>query len=353
MEVLLKAWTVINPAIIESPVSDLAAIANGAGKTFQSSLIEYAARVCYRSTAKMGQSARFNQDRLAEGHFDVTEHVWATLRIDGMRDDQMLDVIGANRYIMFERNGHESWYVSAPVRIWRDLAESIFVGDEFREKTGGVVATIAPDIFEGIDWVTPAGTTPPGVGGKWLEVDDSDRARVNLLAYSMAYGIFGLDRRVESHLAATFLFEKITRAATHQLVRHRIGSYSQESQRYVSMEKGGWEFIKPDLSYLKTQNDREFARMTLDMFEENMGDFYGDLRSAGVRKEDARALLPNGIETRIVATMPIVGWKHFLEQRTAKAAQGEIREIANKVSSSLAKVYPDHFGERALEYAGF
>lgn len=132
------------------------------------------------------------------------------------------------------------------------------------------------------------------------------------------------------HAAVTFEISGISRACSHQLVRHRIASYSQESQRYVDMSNP--EFIvPPDIA----QNPAALA-----VWDELMGkvvDTYHRLRELGIRKEDARFVLPNATATRIIVTMNLRSLRHFFTVRCDKAAQWEIRHLALEM---LRQVYP-------------
>lgn len=143
----------------------------------------------------------------------------------------------------------------------------------------------------------------------------------------------------EQHGAATFLFEGVSRALTHQLVRHRLGSFSQESQRYVDLAKGGWRAIVPPA--IEAQEE---AKGIMDEFWQQAEASYASLRGMNIRKEDARFLLPNAAETRIVVTMSFAGWSHFCWLRALdKAAQWEIRRLGEHTLRMLYEVEPSTF----------
>jgi thymidylate synthase (FAD) len=123
------------------------------------------------------------------------------------------------------------------------------------------------------------------------------------------------------HASATFEISGISRACSHQLVRHRLASYSQESQRYVDMSDP--EFIvPPDVA----QNPA--AKEIWDRFMAGVAATYRQLRAHGVHKEDARFILPNAAATRIVVTMNFRALRHFFFTRCDPAAQWEIRALA-------------------------
>ena len=158
---------------------------------------------------------------------------------------------------------------------------------------------------------------------------------VKLLSYSVFEGEEGEFLR---HSYFTFLVDGISRACSHQLVRHRVASYSQQSQRYVSMKS--FSFVKPpsvDGKKVVVEGVGEFSYEELMGF---IGKFYKGFVEAGVPKEDARFVLPNGCSTRIVFTMNGEELVHFLRLRTCSRAQWEIRELAVKVLKILASQFP-------------
>ncbi len=144
------------------------------------------------------------------------------------------------------------------------------------------------------------------------------------------------------HCSATFLIEGISRAASHQLVRHRLASYSQESQRYTDLSR----IIQAEEDVVVTPpaitaNPEAHAR-----FEKAMHDLeeaYRELRALGIRKEDSRFLLPNAATTRLIVSMNFRAWRHFLWLRCDKAAQWEIRAVAFEVLRHLYPLSPAVF----------
>ena len=138
------------------------------------------------------------------------------------------------------------------------------------------------------------------------------------------------------HVSATFEISGISRACTHQLVRHRMASYSQESQRYVDMSDA--EFVVPP-AIASDSRAMEIWEGVIDEIRAA----YRELRGMGVRKEDARFLLPNAAATRIVMTANLREWRHIIKLRTDPAAQWEIRELASRVLTALHQVAPSVF----------
>lgn len=130
---------------------------------------------------------------------------------------------------------------------------------------------------------------------------------------------------VLEHASFTFGIEGISRACSHQLVRHRIASFSQQSQRYVSHEQQ-FDAIVPE-------SIREQPAL-LERFEKHMQvshELYSDLMAAGVPAEDARFVLPNAASTKLVMTMNARELHHFFALRCCRRAQWEIQALAKQM----------------------
>ncbi|MCP4544471.1 MAG: FAD-dependent thymidylate synthase [Chloroflexi bacterium] len=140
------------------------------------------------------------------------------------------------------------------------------------------------------------------------------------------------------HASATFEINGISRAATHQLVRHRLASYSQESQRYVSMSDPEW-VLPPAVA------DNPEAKAIWDEFSEQVKTTYQALRELGVRKEDARFALPNAAVTRIIVTMNFRELLHLFKIRISRAAQWEIRDMCVRMLELVHPIAPAVFGD--------
>jgi thymidylate synthase (FAD) len=133
------------------------------------------------------------------------------------------------------------------------------------------------------------------------------------------------------HAKLSVCVSDVSRAFTHQLVRHRLFSFTQQSQRYVKFGDDIDHFIVPD-SILKNEEARKIYGETLVTIVDN----YHKLCDLGIKKEDARMLLPNAAETMIVATANFREWRHFFEVRAEKHAQWEIRKFALSILHWLA-----------------
>lgn len=138
---------------------------------------------------------------------------------------------------------------------------------------------------------------------------------------------------VFEHATFTFGVEGISRVTSHQLVRHRIASYSQQSQRYVDIS-GSENFVIPKtIEKSKISNKvKEFLGKASRLYEE--------LLREGVPAEDARFILPQAITTNIVVTMNARELHHFFQLRLCRRAQWEIREMAARMLFEVLKVAP-------------
>lgn len=132
----------------------------------------------------------------------------------------------------------------------------------------------------------------------------------------------------------TFHIQGISRACSHELVRHRIASYAQRSQRYCSEDNFG--FTIP-LSILK--NDEIYKEYSSLM--EEIKQFYSKMLAFNIPKEDARMILPNASETEIYVKMNGRSLMNFMNLRLCSKAQSEIRELANKMKMEIMKVAPE------------
>ncbi len=127
---------------------------------------------------------------------------------------------------------------------------------------------------------------------------------------------------VLEHASFSFGVEGISRACSHQLVRHRLASYSQQSQRYVSEKKRFAAVVPPSIAADDDLHRRYEALL------DDIHHLYGDLLAAGIPAEDARFVLPNAAQTKLVVTMNARELRHFFNLRCCRRAQWEIRALA-------------------------
>lgn len=166
---------------------------------------------------------------------------------------------------------------------------------------------------------------------------------------------FGHESPIE-HVSFTFAVEGISRSLSHQLVRHRIASYSQQSQRYVKLDQ--FQYIIPP----EIENDDEAKRLFVEHMKESQ-DIYDKLvhrlKKSYILKgldervsekkaiEDARYIFPNACETKVVFTMNARSLINFFHHRCCDRAQWEIRNMANEMLKEVKSIAPKLF-----KYAG-
>ncbi len=162
-----------------------------------------------------------------------------------------------------------------------------------------------------------------------METMPEERVK-SVLSTIMASGHFS----TLEHASYTFAIDGVSRALTHQLVRHRLASFNQQSQRYVKF-KDGIDVIKP-----QSVAGAPEASAAFDECMEMCAEAYKRLLDMGVPAEDARFVLPNAAETKIVVTMNVRELLHFFELRCCNRAQWEIRELALKMLELVTPTAP-------------
>lgn len=159
---------------------------------------------------------------------------------------------------------------------------------------------------------------------------------------------YGHESPIE-HVSFTFAVEGVSRSLTHQLVRHRLASYSQQSQRYVKLSQ--FQYIIPP----EIEKDKEAEKIYVEAME-NSQKAYNKLadilknkhiedgmNSAAAEKraiEDARYVFPNACETKIMLTMNARSLVNFFKHRCCNRAQWEIRALANEMLKQVKEVAP-------------
>jgi thymidylate synthase (FAD) len=139
------------------------------------------------------------------------------------------------------------------------------------------------------------------------------------------------------HLSFTFAVEGISRACSHQLVRHRVASFSQQSQRYIQVKRLSEKVVTPPT--IAEKGSGEFSS-----FVEAASNVYSKLIDCGVPREDARFVLPNATETSLLMTMDGRSLMHFFGLRLCNRAQWEMRGMAEGMLRQVRLAEPELFG---------
>lgn len=143
---------------------------------------------------------------------------------------------------------------------------------------------------------------------------------------------------VIEHASATF-YIRASRTFTHELVRHRLASYSQRSQRYVKEIEPQY-IIPPEL---KLKGGDKNGRVIFERAIKDAWEAYRNLLNLGVEPEIARYVLPNACETQIIMTMNFRELRHFIKLRTSERALPEMRTVANEIRKIMKKQAPNVF----------
>lgn len=176
-------------------------------------------------------------------------------------------------------------------------------------------------------------TTKSGSPSEILEKMDTETAK-QIIKRVTGYG----HTSIIEHASFTFSIEEVSRAMTHQLVRHRIASYTQQSQRYVTY--GTLEnFVTPQ----NIANNAE-AKKIFEETLEKTSETYQKLLKMDIPKEDARFILPNAAKTNIIVTMNARELRHLFNVRCCTRAQWEIRTVAMEMLKQAKNAAPALFG---------
>ena len=145
------------------------------------------------------------------------------------------------------------------------------------------------------------------------------------------------------HAAATFLLQDVSRVLTHELVRHRLFSFCQRSQRYV--KENIPQYVTPDVLIDDNSANPQLAeaKQIFDNAMRNAWLAYSDLLEKGLKPEDARFVLPNACCTEITVSGNFREWRNFLTLRLSPRAQWEIRKAANIILDKLIEIAPSVF----------
>ncbi len=161
--------------------------------------------------------------------------------------------------------------------------------------------------------------------------DGSEKDFIRMLLRNRHFSVF-------EHAYATFRISGVSRAFTHQMVRHRLCSFIQQSQRYV--DEKNFRYIEPD-----SIRENPDAHNLFIEFMEKAREVYKKLQEMRIRREDARYILPNAVESQIVVSANFRQWRHIIGLRGSPQSQWEIRRVAIEVLKILKLHAPNVFGD--------
>lgn len=156
------------------------------------------------------------------------------------------------------------------------------------------------------------------------------------------------DWSVVEHASLTVIF-RVDRGVTHELVRHRLFSFTQESTRFVNYGKKEIEFIVPTVI-----QDNKNARFLWNVAVQESERTYLDLLGDGSRPQEARSVLPNALAATIATTGNFRNWRHFFLMRTSKETHPDFRRVADPLlktfQTSIPLIFDDiEAGQRQIE----
>ena len=264
--------------------------------------IELAGRVCYKSEKKITDESAldFCTKILQRGHTSVLEHSNVIVKVPVLLGTKILDAMALFKKVTGERSwlhidaAHETWLISGNVRAWH---QTLTVGSSTLTFTGDPI----------------------------LDVNDL----TDLTPYVISEDeLTDAERQIHSRITLRITCD---RGVSHEIVRHRVMSFSQESTRYVNYGKRGFVFVEP---WWWDSGDNRRNEILLGSMDYS-AKAYEALIADGASPQLARAVLPNMIKTEIVVTATPEQWEAFLRLRLSKAAHPDMQRVARLVLEAL------------------
>ncbi len=300
-------------------------------------LIELCGRICYDSQDKIapGTAQKFCERLKRSGHTSVFEHANIVLKVSNSTSIAVERI--ANSYeratrlpafLRFDKiDGcrHKHHFVSGNVRAWNTVFD--YTSKLYDSIPMCVIEALNayPTLFDVEPWKKQANTykiynVRDPHGGKEYKANVIPPSQLPKWAY-------------EQHTTATFLIT-CDRGISHELVRHRTASFSQQSTRYCKANKSG------EIEIIKPSDGSVSAESLLDTLGD-VNEAYNDALEVGISPQTARCVLPTCLATRLYMTMTLERWRDFLKLRTSPAAHPDMRVIAEQIQRQL---FPDEIG---------
>jgi thymidylate synthase ThyX len=269
----------------------------------------------------------FIRGLLVRGHESVIEHWRACFRIEADAKDILKQLVVASPLLRITQpilSESDEFVVSGNARMFRQLIDyasgyplACQILSQLWEKSE---LLFSPDPM-----ANPRYDCPP------CETIQTEK-NLELWSLFMPEGL--TNQELQAHGSATFYLHGVSRALTHQLVRHRMASYSQASQRYC--REDAFDYVTP-------HSIQDEARDTYQ--QKVMGDLQTHYQAlvTQVPKEDARYVLPNATCTELAVTMTFENWMNFFSLRCDPHAQWEIRELAEQIRKVFVQRVPQLF----------
>ena len=322
--------------------------------------IEMAGRVCYDSNlkAKPGSDEGFVKGILKSGHESVIEHEGCIFHLIGVEFKELLRFLTDwNHQCFFQVSQLGSVYckdsgahcvdllISGDFRSFRDFAKNTD-GELGFEMMRQIVAMF-PIMFYNLPFHLQKGFKtgyPPE-----LVVWQGLQSHLSTFNYFnspndtfMVGGYSSTPSMILKHGTLTFRIDGVSRILTHQLVRHRMCAFSQRSQRYCVEDNFGY-VVTPDIEAVDEKLIPGASSFDFSFFSmmDNAANNYAFLKKKGLKKEDARFVLPNACSTSIVVTATLNEWCHMISLRCAPDASWEIRNVFKEIHKQICDIAPD------------
>ena len=296
--------------------------------------IEKVGRTCYKSEDKITEdsAAKFVSNLIERGHEAMIEH-WNLIfktnagTYEDFKSDLNLLIEGSNiplterlrPYLRFTDcdfdDGNVRYIVSGNMRAWRDFAKACVVGlGLIPQYMWGMVRNYPLFFPEYQDYIPEIFTN-------------------NLFIPITVEELNKFERPIHQDITMKFICD---RGVSHEIVRHRVASFAQESTRYCNYgkDKFGKEITVVNPAWLKS----DAAMITWMSGCETAEDHYFNLLDKGCTPQEARSVLPNSLKTEIIVTMNLDGWKHFFDLRCATGAQPDMKKVATMAKELFDKI---------------
>lgn len=293
--------------------------------------IEYAGKICYKSQENITDDSyiRFVNNIISRGHYSVLEHEYFTVELPWLLFENVKDEFYKNGFFEVSySNFTNNIYITGNIRAWKEFFE------DYRSRITLNISGTMLEVYDllGINY----GIIFPKVNENRFVVDYINKVDFNKYSEEQIVDSYFPFEEAKKHISYTFHI-RCDRATSHQIVRHRMSSFSQESQRYCnySIDKfdNNIKFIIP-VDALALDDEMEGIEELKNSFELSEKAYFS-LIEKGVKPETARCVLPNATATEIVMTSNLKQWDRFIALRSDKHAQIDIREISNVIRDTI------------------
>ena len=295
--------------------------------------IEKVGRTCYKSEDKITNDSAFKfvANLIKRGHEAMIEH-WSLVfktnhgTFEEFKQDWTLLLQGSNTpmderlrpYIRFtdyyKEDGEIRYVISANMRAWRDYAKACLKAyGQLPQYMWGMVKNYPTFFSDYLDWVPKIINNVYMIPIDIRELTDDER-------------------RIHQDVTVKFICD---RGVSHEIVRHRVASFAQESTRYCNycLDKFGTEITVIEPSWCNPE-DRVYLHWLNHCSDAEKS--YFDLLAIGATPQEARSVLPNSLKTEVIVTMNLDGWNHFFGLRCAPDAHPDIQVVAKMCRDEFA-----------------